>query len=359
MSFPCEKCDKEFSTEQSMKRHQRKKLPCDLKCKTCNAPAFNSASTYYRHMQKEHDVAKKRTDNEVLDCSKLEKLDFSQQDKQQTVPLSDFRELYEWMVREARENDCEITFRQMFLTEIKIKASDNTDRERMRRVLETLQNSACLTSLQSLSKSSDLGRVAVEILDKVHASEDTPENHSICMADMSRKTTKFFTRSGDKCGWELQPKEAALQKLNSHSSDLLAILLKHAVEKLQDASFIRNYKKRLANNNVHPRHRMPCLCMTDGTEYVMLSLDSMSPLQFDEEEPLNVEYVSFDDLFSPGDIDPNTFADLRNKAMERRKDVLDQLKELLIDERHLIDFLRKSRPICLQTHQSLSALSLK
>lgn len=368
----CGRCGKSLSNERSLARHLRKNLPCDLKCPVCEKKC-ETKYQFYRHRENAHpmvidseseeseeeeshvgfEIAKRplffNPEDEMIDSDDLKKLTPTE-----TVPLDDFHELYLQMLKEANENDCEITIR-----EIKIRPRKRTDHQRMQRVINSLQESAYMSSLQTLSSYQKLDHVAVTVLEKVHADRNSPGHHSICLADPSRKTTKIFSRNGTKVGWVLHQKDEALRKLNVHSTDLIAILLEHAVEKLQNASFIRNYKQKLAERRVFRSDRVPCVSMTDSKEYVIICLDQ--DYEKYENVYLNVENISYDDLFVPGDIDPECFEILRRFINERKDQIIDQLKTLIIDERHLIEFLKKSRQVCLQTHapESYSPNSLK
>lgn len=260
----------------------------------------------------------------------------------ETVPLDDFHALYLAMLKEANEHNCEITI-------INIRPMN-------RHILRNVPESAYMTCLQSLSPQKDLDTVAVDILNRVHADRNNPSNHSICLADPSRNTAKIYSRVGEKVGWILHQKHDALKRLKDHSTDLILILLEHAVLKLQNASYIRNYKMKQAQGSVMRSDRFPCVCMTDEQEFVMIAFGEP---QFHDE--LIVETIPFDDLFSPVEEDLKKYADLRNRIGERKVHIAERLKNLIIDERHLIEFLQKSRKVCLQTHapQTFSANSLK
>jgi len=372
--FVCPKCSKQLSSKRRLEEHLVKSLPCDLTCRLCNT-SFANKYRYYKHIKKDHQAKEARTLETAL--SRQPEMSDAGQDEEvipyiprrlsrqhqmkpleiDTVPLDDFHELYKQMLRKANEDNCEININ----ININIKPLQNE--ERMNRVLNSLNKGAYMSSLQTLSTSRGLEHVAVDVLDKVHADNGAPENHSICLADPSRKTAKLYSRTSDeKCGWILHQRDDCIRRLNSHTSDLLSILLESAVQKLQDACFIRNYNQKHLQNEVFEHDKIPCVTMSDASEYIMIcfdrEVDITGQLGY---TPINVEYVSYDDLFDPGNISPDILAMLRQTIYDRKDQILGQLKNLIIDEKHLVDFLKRSRTVCLQTHapDSLCAKSLK
>jgi len=274
-----------------------------------------------------------------------------------TIPFDDFHELYKQMLKKANDDNCEININ------ININIRPLQNEERMRKVLNSLDKSTYMSSLQSLSNTKQLEEVAVAVLDKVHADEEKPENHSICLADPSRKTTKIFSRAeDDRCGWILHQRDDCIRKLKSHTTDLMSILLEGTMEKLQNGLFIRHYQEKNARNEVFDRDRIPCVYMTDLKEYIMICFDHEADIcGLLDEVPLNVEYTTLDDLFNYESVEEYQFTKLRESIINRKEQIFEQLKNLVIDERHLVDFLGRSRLMCLETHagHTRSANSLK
>lgn len=374
MSHQCPKCLKSLSTKRSLNNHLKKNLPCDLQCRLCDHFPFNSRQAYYKHMKthtsfkdmiaNRHPIINPCDDEEDVEdiprmTTPVRRENRRREIENNMIPFDDFNELYREMLKKANDDNCEVNIN----INININIRPLQNEERMRKVLNSLDNSAYMSSLQSLSSVRQLEDVAVEVLDKVHADEEKPENHSICLADPSRKTTKIFSRAeDDRCGWILHQRDDCIKKLNSHSTDLISILLEGAMEKLQDAVYIRDYKEKSAHNKVFAKDCIPCVCVTDDKEYIMICFDRESDIcGFLEEVPLTVEYIDAEDIFAPGSDNADKFEKLRETIKERKEQIFEKLKDLVIDEKHLIEFLRKSRVMCLETHAShtRSANSLK
>lgn len=347
----CHRCKKFLKCKQNLKRHLAKTLPCDFKCRECDAEAFSDRFSYYRHCKKEHpkdEPALELVEEDVVPCS-------TRLRPQDIIPLDDFHELYLQMLKKANEDNCEININ----LNLNINIRPIQNEERLTKTRKSLGNSAYMSSLQTLTESRPLEKVAVDVLEKVHANDSRPENNSICMADSSRKTAKIYSRiEDDRCGWILHQKKDCMQRLNSHTTGLLHILLEEAVKKLRDAALIPNYQKRKEMNMVQRSDQIACLFLQSDMEFVAIFLDDFARL---DQDPLRVEYVHQDDLFSPRNMESKQYDLLRQSINDRKEHILTQLKNLVLDEKHLIEFLKRSRSACLKNHSAgtLSSNALK
>ena len=367
MSFVCYKCDKGLSSKRSLAYHLTKSLPCDLTCTVCEFKCSYRAQ-YYRHMKThEEEISEKintekvlDTDDEILELPRAEYPDglvpFKQYLEEQSyrpelIPIDDFVNHSEYvrLLQEVSDTEeCEITMREI-IREVVVKPSAKTDLDRVRKAIYGLDPSIYMKSLQCLSGNRQLDDIACDILTHVHGDEKKPEHHTICLSDSSRKTAKIYTRiPGDRPTWTLHPREASLHILRKHTSNVMSLMLEHAVEKLQDTSYIRNYHMKHSLGKVSQHDRVPCVCMSDSSDYIMICFDNDADIGgMMDETPLLVEYVSYDDLVAPGDIDHECFTRLRETIRSRKEQIMEQLQFLLIDEKKLVKFLNHTRPVCI------------
>lgn len=364
MSFICHKCDKALSSKRSLSYHLNKSLPCDLICKVCDFKCSYRAQ-YYRHMrtheEESQEIEKKEdSEEEILELPRAEYpeglvpfKDYLEDHphKPELIPIDDFvnHSDYIKLLQEVSDaEDCEITMREI-IREVVVKPTARTNLDRVNKAIFGLDPSVYMKSLQCLSNRKQLDDIACDVLTNLHGDEKKPEHHTICLSDSSRKTAKIYTRiPGDRPTWTLHPREASLHIIRKHTSNVMSLLLEHAVERLQDTSYIRDYHRKHAMGKVSQQDRIPCVCMSDSSDYIMICFDHEANIcGMMEETPLLVEYVSYDDLFSPGNIDPVCFERLRESIQSRKEQILEQLHSLIIDEKKLVKFLNHTRPVCI------------
>lgn len=362
-NFKCSLCEKTFPSSGRLKAHEAKDIPCDFICRECGEECFNR-HRYYRH--------KKGTDCE-LNCQKQlvvhqktkavekkAKKVFASKEVMESpdnlVPLSDFMsyETYKDFLSKVNEHgqDCRVTLRETTTTVVKEVIVEAPDIEKLQNLLTALRPAA-LTSLRTLENGRDLDKIVVDVMGQVHARSQLPEHHSIVLSDASRNSSKMYSRdpSTQKCQWNKHPKSSTMGVLNQHGPNMVSLLLEDAVRKLCDATFIRDYTDRRERGYpIRSSDRYACVYLVTEDEEnaliihydedaVFYSLDS------EDNTPLRVEYILFEDMFTCDENFQEAADRLRSSVENRKDEVLRRLKTLMINEKILIEFLHSIQPM--------------
>jgi len=277
------------------------------------------------------------------------------------IPITDFMsyEAYSDLAAKVKEHgkDCKVTFRKTVVQEIIVEAPDL---DRMREVLSALRPAA-MTSLQTLEPGKDLDKIVLNVMEQVHASALNPEHHSIVLSDSSRNSSRMYTRdpTTKECDWNFHPKALALGVLNQHGPNMVSLLLDDAVEKLCDGTFIRDYTDRTEKGlSIKPKDQLPCVYLNSNDEDYVLILhydeDAMFyALEEDDNTPIKVEYILIEDVFVCDETFQGRVLDLRQSINNRKHEVLNKLKSLMINDKVLINFLHSIQPMKLQSLKNI------
>lgn len=282
---------------------------------------------------------------------------------QNLVPISDFMkyEAYADLVSKVKDHgkDCKVTFRKTttVVEEIIVEAPDL---ERMQDLLQTLRPAA-MTSLQTLEPGKDLDRIVMNVMTQVHANALNPEHHSIVLSDASRNSSRMYMRNPDtkECDWNIHPKASAIGVLNQHGPNMVSLLLDDAVEKLSDGTFIRDYTDRHEKGlKISAKDQLPCVYLrTEDEDYVLIihyDEDAVFyALNDNDNTPLKVEYILFEDLFVCDEKFQVRVINLRESINNRKQEVLHKLQTLMISEKVLMKFLHSIQPMKLQSLKNI------
>lgn len=332
MGFACEKCNKILSSRQRLEQHLKKTVPCDLRCRDCDEKLLNR-SAYYRH----------ECGDEPLELEPFVETDLSLlTDKNFPIPLSDITspEYINQLTKYARDNDCEVVLERITIKPLKERQKE----QRIMRLSKSVTTNDFSRALMCLEKTeaNELRPFVVNNLEMMHGDANRKDLQSIKLSDKARKNVKICTRrDNDECKWLNLPRIEAVNHLSSHSMSLLSTFLIETIPKLSKCAF------KLENEII------PCLALMDETNFtdevsgfvVYEEFDDPNSLKHlfgEREEFLPDLRVRFNHRIRLCPIQSPLLDDLYDKAQQRKNEIVEMLKKLVLTEKDLTPFLQKT-----------------
>jgi len=352
----CVKCQKEFANEKKVQEHLDKKVPCDFKCIHCNFIGRNRYH-YYRHVkdgcpQPCKDIVIEDSDNEIVTIKpmsvKRNTNAHRHSDDKFPIPITDVTdpEFIQRVVEYATTNDCEVVIAQTIITVKPIKKIDARE-ARIQRMTKNINNDDFNRALKCLESTHPMDLVphVVDNLTQIHGDYKRKDLQSILMTDMARKNVKLCTRDekDDMCKWTRLPKGEAIYQLSSHSSNLLSSFLAEIIPKLSKCA-------QKTGNVVKP-----CLALFDPSKINDPEFEAEGFIVYEEESeedsflqmfmdkpPRPVLKVSYERRIRYVPIQNKRLNDLYNLVQQRKDEIVELLRELVLTEKDLTPFLQRT-----------------
>lgn len=346
----CKKCQKEFVSAPKFQAHFDKKIPCDFKCKTCPFVGQNRYQ-YYRHIcantNKDIVILKEDVDleNEPMSVKRNTNV-HRHADGKFPIPITDVTdpEFIQRVVEYATTNDCEVVIEKITVKPIKkIDARE----ARIQRMTKNINNDDFNRALKCLESTHPMDLVphVVDNLTQIHGDYKRKDLQSILMTDMARKNVKLCTRDekDDMCKWTRLPKGEAIYQLSSHSSNLLSSFLAEIIPKLSKCA-------QKTGNVVKP-----CLALFDPSKINDPEFEAEGFIVYEEESeedsflqmfmdkpPRPVLKVSYERRIRYVPIQNKRLNDLYNLVQQRKDEIVELLRELVLTEKDLTPFLQRT-----------------
>lgn len=364
----CPKCLQTFSRISVVSKHLKKKIPCDYRCLICET-STGSATAYKKHILicKEKQLEQKRQgkEDEILELIPItQKADdgIENEERIQMIPIID-EERY--LVSVPNNDQLPVPLQDFDLSWLKnvgltmadieleyyqrkkIKHTGNIansgmylnrDTHVQEQLVIRLKKDRLMDARQPITKDMIYGvmcclvpdiepdhlrRLATDMLYDALRNDD-PRKHNICLSDVNRGTVKMYTRMGDtnECKWVTHPKPIATKLLNEHARNLFAFLLETGTNGLVSAIWNKN----------------PCLVLNNEYEWtVILYADRTGLLKAQKAKTTAVEYVNEDR------------SALMIQVKTRKDDVIQQLHNLMINDKDLTNCLQECRRFAFET----------
>lgn len=219
----CTICNQTYSSTKTLRKHQFKRIPCDLKCRICDLKCSNSKQ-YSIHIKQKHSE-KETNEEEEEDMFPGFQLDPPDEPpKQKTIiPIDDFKhygEIIRKIIDMAKENGAIGTGPTV--------VNINFINININNAAEAFRVPDFEYALRCLENPDNIKSIAAAVLAKMHTDPERPEMHTIKMRkDLSRKQVSIFSRPSDDlpAEWLSYGYEAALRKLSDHAAYLLKTAL--------------------------------------------------------------------------------------------------------------------------------------
>jgi len=344
----CKKCQKEFVSAPKFQAHFDKKIPCDFKCKTCPFVGQNRYQ-YYRHIcantNKDIVILKEDVDleNEPMSVKRNTNV-HRHADGKFPIPITDVTdpEFIQRVVEYATTNDCEVVIEKITVKPIK---KIDARGARILRLTKNINNDDFNSALKCLESTHPMDLVphVVDNLTKIHGDHKRKDLQSILMTDMARKNVKMCTRPDDNemCRWMRLPKDEAIFQLSSHSSNLLSSFLIEIIPKLSKCA------------QKTGRVIRPCLALFDPSKMEDPEFETSGFIIYQEsvedfiamfmDEPLApVLKVSYEHRIKYVRVQNQHLDDLYDTVQQRKDEIVELLKELVLTEKDLTPFLQRT-----------------
>jgi len=343
-SFPCPKCSKVLSTKYWLDQHIEKPLPCDFKCKLCDFKGKDRYQ-YYRHQKTKHPkttlsiISTQKEEDDVLTLEPVQpqgQIDF--------IPIEDFN----WKYLESIADNVEVSER--FYEKVEhSKDKDGKDAveriqgyERRTKLIfraenarRSLPNAIMSNILSCLCNRCDLSEMMLKLLHDVHAQRAEPRLLTIRANDVNRKNVSIYSRPPptDECFWMTNSNSVALKKTRDHCESLFKFALVSAIESLYPAL------------QVEPSRVVWLVCPSKipGT-----NLHKAFTLTKDRNgcDLVCEHQIQSEDLIKLTD-ETNKFygfsKQIRAKIEQRREDILERLKQVVMDDKQLNEFFELAK----------------
>lgn len=340
MMQTCKKCNKEFTTPQKLLDHINKRVPCDFKCTNCPFQG-TSRQQFYRHRKSGCIQLQRSEDEKQIVSNNVDHF---------PIPISDITDpsLLRKAIEYATENNCEVVIEQTIVTQkITVKGGHCVDdtRNRILRVTENIRDSDVNRALRCLEKSDreELVPFVVDNLTQIHGNYDRKDLHSIKMTDRSRKNVNICTRQDDTCKWMKLPRHEAVSQVSAHSSKLLSSFLNEIIPKLSKCV------------QKHGAEIRPCLALFDPSKkddptfeasgFIVYEVDAdphgLLSMFTSEKIPPNLR-VSYESRIKYCHIQIQVLDDLYDLVQQRKDEIVEMLKELVLTEKELTPFLQRT-----------------
>lgn len=333
----CSKCKKDFATQQKLEEHKKKKVPCDFKCPRCPFQA-TSRQQYWRHGKSGCIQLELSDESEAIVLAKEE----------YPIPITDITDpdLLKQAVDFATANDCEVVIEETIIKrKITVKGKNWRDDQQARilRVTENIRDDDVNRALQCLEKQEahELVPFVIDNLTQIHGDYDRKDLHSIKLTDRSRKNVKICTRQDDEPRWLKLPRLEALSQVSAHSSKLLSSFLNEIIPKLSKCVQKTGQTVR------------PCLALFDPAKIDDPSYEASGFIVYQEEgDPLMAMFtdgpippvlkVSYEHRIKYCTMDSKILDALYETVQQRKDEIVELLKELVLTEQDLTPFLQRT-----------------
>lgn len=354
MSCYCDLCGKKFTSKHRQQYHKHQtKYPCNLKCRTCGVKLLTKKK-YQQHQLANHSVSNNNDDDDNEREQDNNHLQVAAAPVAATKPIAieDFDRYMLQVINEMPTEELlqipgvevEHVREQVVGVRTFVNEHGNIQRRAMRYTRETqdliitrvwearkaLSSHIMALAMRTMENSSkDMAPMAINILYEMWHQDTNPRLHNICLSDTSRGTVKAFSRDlgAPQGSWKVHPKTDGMRLVRDQAKKLLSFMLEAGTRSLKCAVW-RNIE---------------CLALEGRLQYSIILYKKL-------DETLKVEWVPTRHVLYYED-EEGKEADPRllDLIHQKKDEMLEQLKHLIIANENLEKCLRDTRAFCIKT----------